>query len=157
MKLRQVVVALAVALPLTSMAAAAPSADKQRIAITSRGVGNASGAYVLVPLQSGAIKGDSARGRAALPAERVVIRQGQRVSIYDPIVETIEGARGTLVIRSRIEYVDAGNGYHVGTGTWTIVRGTGQYARVVGGGRRGDVWLDRGPWSGRAEGVLTRS
>ena len=58
----------------------------------------------------------------------------QRVSIYDSIVETFKGKRGTLVIRSRIEYVEAGSGYHVGTGTWKVVRGTGQYARIAGGG-----------------------
>ena len=83
------------------------------------------------------------------------MRGGDRVAIYDPIVETFKGKRGSLVIRSRIEYVDAGNRYHVGTGTWKVVRGTGQYARINGGGRRGDVYLDRGPWSGRNEGFLT--
>jgi hypothetical protein len=71
------------------------------------------------------------------------MREGQSVAIYDPIVETLKGKRGTLVIRSRIEYVDAGTGYHVGTGTWKVVRGTGRYARITGGGRRGDVYLDR--------------
>jgi hypothetical protein len=83
------------------------------------------------------------------------MREGQRVAIYDSIVETLKGKRGSLVIRSRIEYVDAGNGYHVGTGTWKVARGTGQYAQITGGGRRGDVYLDRGPWSGRNEGFLT--
>jgi hypothetical protein len=90
-----------------------------------------------------------------LNSERVVMRAGQRVAVYDSIVETFKGKRGTLVIRSRIEYLDAGNGYHVGAGTWKVVRGTGQYARITGGGRRADVWLDRGPWSGRNEGFLT--
>lgn len=59
------------------------------------------------------------------------------------------------MIRSRIEYVAAANGYHVGTGTWKVVPGTGQCAQITGGGRRGDVYLDRGPWSGRNEGFLT--
>jgi hypothetical protein len=90
-----------------------------------------------------------------LSDERVVMREGQRVAIYDSIVETFKGKRGTLVIRSRIEYVEAGSGYHVGTGTWKVVRGTGQYARIAGGGRRGDVYLDSGPWSGRTEGFFT--
>jgi hypothetical protein len=109
------------------------------------------------PLQAGALKRDSGTTRVAgsLPPERVVMREGQRVAIYDPIVETLKGKRGSLVIRSRIEYVDAGNGYYVGTGAWKVVRGTGQYAEIAGGGRRGDVYLDRGPWSGRNEGFLT--
>jgi hypothetical protein len=88
-----------------------------------------------------------------LPPERVVMRAGQRVSIYDGVV-TLKGKRGSLVIRYRSEYVDGGNGYHVGTGTWTVVRGTGQYSRITGGGRAGHVWLERGPWSSHHEGFL---
>jgi hypothetical protein len=57
-------------------------------------------------------------------------------------------------MRYHSEYLDAGNGYHVGTGTWKVVRGTGQYAQITGGGRSGTVTLDRGPWSSRLEGVL---
>ena len=91
---------------------------------------------------------------AALAPGREVVREGQRVTIYDAIA-TQKGKRGSLVIRYRTEYVDAGNGYHVGTGTWKVVRGTGQYAGITGGGRSGAVTLDRGPWSSRAEGVLT--
>jgi hypothetical protein len=154
-----VLVALAAAVTLTSVAAANPHTTKQRVAITTKGVANASSSavFVLTPLQAGALKRDSGSTGAegSLPPERVVMREGQSVAIYDSIVEIHKGKRGTLVIRSRIEYVDAGNGYHVGTGTWKVVRGTGQYARITGGGRRGDVYLDRGPWSGRNEGFLT--
>ena len=82
------------------------------------------------------------------------MRGGQRVEIYDDVL-TLKGKLGTLEIRDRAQYVDAGNGYHVGTSTWSVVRGTGQYAGVTGGGRSGNVVLDRGPWSGRAEGYLT--
>jgi hypothetical protein len=82
------------------------------------------------------------------------MRSGQRVSIYEGVV-TLKGKRGTLVTRYRSEYVEGGNGYHVGIGTWKVVRGTGQYARITGGGRSGNVWLDRGPWSLRDEGFLT--
>lgn len=159
MKARDAVfVAFAAALTLTSIAAAGPDAAKQRVAIVTKGVANGSSpaAFVLTPLQAGVLKRDSGSTgvEGSLPSERVVRRDGQRVAIYDPIVEKLQGKRGTLVLRSRIEYVDAGNGYHVGTGTWRVVRGTGQYARITGGGRRGDVYLDRGPWSGRNEGFL---
>jgi hypothetical protein len=159
MKARQpILLALVAAVTLTSVAAAGPDAAKQRVAIMTKGVANtpSPARFVLTPLQAGAFKRDSGTTGASQPHERVVMRAGQRVSIYDAIVETLKGKRGTLVIRSRIEYVDAGNGYHVGTGTWKVVRGTGQYAGVAGGGRRGDVWLDRGPWSGNNEGFLTR-
>jgi hypothetical protein len=119
----------------------------------TKGVGASSARpdqFVLTPLRAGALERDSGTATAGeLPAERVVMRDGRRV------VETLKGKRGTLVIRSRIEYVDAGNGYHVGTGTCRVVRGTGRYARVAGGGRRGDVWLESGPWSGFNEGFVT--
>jgi hypothetical protein len=154
-----VLVALAAAVTLTSVAAASPYTAKHRVAIMTKGAANASSppVFVLTPLQAGALKRDSGTTRVvgSLPPERLVMREGQRVAIFDPIVETLKGKRGSLVIRSRIEYVDAGNGYHVGTGTWTIVRGTGQCAQITGGGRRGDVYLDRGPWSGRNEGFVT--
>jgi hypothetical protein len=88
------------------------------------------------------------------PPNRVVIREAQSVSLYDG-VSTLRGKRGTLVMRYHSEYVDAGNGYHVGSGTWKVVRGTGRYAGVAGGGRSGDVWLERGPWSSHNEGFLT--
>ena len=39
------------------------------------------------------------------------------------------------MVRSRIELVGAGNGATVGTGSWSIVRGTKAYTGVRGGGR----------------------
>lgn len=150
-------VAAIVAVTVTSVAAASPSATKQRVAIVSYGAAaNPNAArFLLTPLQAGALRRDSGTGNAVLSNERVVMREGQRVAIYDSVVETFKGKRGTLVIRSRIEWVEAGSGYHVGTGTWKVLRGTGQYARAAGSGRRGDVYLDSGPWSGRNEGFLT--
>ena len=70
------------------------------------------------------------------------MRDGQKVTIYDGGVTTLTGKRGTLTIRDRNEWVDVSNentrdGYPhgVGIGTWKVVRGTGQYAGVVGKGR----------------------
>lgn len=149
-------VAVIVALTATSVAAAGPTAAKQRVAIVSYGTeANPNVArFLFAPLQAGPLRRDSGTGSADLSNERVVMRGGQRVAIYDSVVETFKGKRGTLVIRSRIEWVEAGSGYHIGTGTWKVVRGTGQYARAAGSGRRGDVYLDSGPWSGRNEGFL---
>lgn len=151
-----VIVVLA-AVTLTSGAEPGPDAAKQRVAIVSKGVETVSGAgeFVLTPLQGGAVTRDSGTGSAAFET-REVMRRGQRVTVADG-VETLKGKRGSLKVRFRIEYVDAGNGYHVGSGTWKVARGTGQYAQIAGGGRRGDVWLEREPkpWSGRAEGFLT--
>ena len=146
---------LVAAVTLTSVAAAGPDAAKQRVAIISQAAKTTEVApFVLTPLQAGPLKRDSGTMTSALPAERVVMRSGQRVSIYEGVV-TLKGKRGTLVVRYRNEYVEGGNGYHVGIGTWKVVRGTGQYARITGGGRSGNVWLDRGPWSSRNEGFLT--
>jgi hypothetical protein len=159
MKIQQtMLVALAAAVTLTSAAAAGPEAAKQRVAITTQSGGQTQvSPFLLSPLRAGALKRDSGTLTvvgAGLTPKRVVIREGQRVEIYDSTA-VLKGKRGSLVIRSRAEYVDGGNGYHVGTGTWTVVRGTGQYSRVTGGGRSGHVWLDRGPWSSRNEGLLT--
>lgn len=159
MKVRQALFgALAAAVTVTSVAAAGPGEAKQRVAIVSKGTANGpDGSFVLTPLQSGSLKRDLGTGSAVIPSERAVMRGGQRVSIYDPVVETFKGKRGSLTIRSRIEYADAANGYHVGMGTWKVMRGTGQYAHIGGGGRSAGVYLDRGPWSGRNEGFLTFS
>ena len=148
-------VALVAAVTLTSVAAAGPEAAKQRVAITTQAAGTTHvSPAVLTPLQAGALKRDSGTMTAGLSPGRDVMREGQKVTIYED-VSTFKGKRGHLVIRYRAEYVDAGNGYHVGTGTWRVVRGTGKYAQITGGGRTGDVTLDPGPWSSRLEGLLS--
>jgi hypothetical protein len=156
MKARVVaLVALAAAVTLTSVAAAGPDAAKQRVVITSQASQSVKvSPFVLTPLQAGAVKVDSGTQTGGSSSGRTVMREGQRVEIYVG-VGTLKGKLGSLVIRLRTEYVDGGNGYHVGTGTWKVVRGTGQYAQITGGGRSGTVWLDRGPWSSRSEGFLT--
>jgi len=156
MKARQaILVAFAAAVTLAAVAAAGPDAAKQRVVITTQAAGTTEvSPFVLTPLQAGALKPDSGTLTAAFSPEHVVMREGQQVSIYDGPA-TFKGKRGTLVVRYRSEWVDAGNGYHVSIDTWRVVRGTGQYAGVTGGGRGGSVYLDRGPWSTRDEGFLT--
>ena len=69
-----------------------------------------------------------------------MIREGQKVWMCGPVTWTLTGKRGTLTIQERSEWVDPGNvesGCHIAFGTWKVVRGTGQYAGVSGGGRRG--------------------
>jgi hypothetical protein len=157
MKARQaVLVAIVAAVTLTSVAAAGPQAAKQRVAITTQAAKTTSvSPFVLTPLEAGALKPDSGKLTAPLSSERVVMREGQKVSIYDG-VGTYKGKLGSLVLRSRSEWVDAGTGYHVATHTWKVVRGTGQYAGVTGGGRGGGVWHERTDhWSSHSEGFLT--
>jgi len=155
MKARHIMLAaLAAAATLTSVAAAGHAAAKQQVAITSNGVLNATafGKFVFTPLQAGALKRDTGTETSQW-SERFVMREGQRVTVQN-YVTTRKGKRGSFEVRSRMEYVDAGNGYLAGTNTWKFVRGTGQYAQITGGGRGGDV-VHSPRWSDHYEGFLT--
>jgi hypothetical protein len=158
------IAALAAASATVTAALALSSADdpdaqaaRQRVSIVTQGVQDdpSSPVFELTPLEAGVLERDSGTETASF-TESVAMRSGQRVVVTDGL-ETLQSDQGTLDVRFRIEWVGAGNGYRVGTGTWRVVRGTGRYAEVTGGGQRGDMWLKRGrgPWSGRAEGFLT--
>jgi hypothetical protein len=162
MKARVVaLVALAAAVTLTSVAAAGSHAGKQRVAIDLKLWPQKT--FVFAPLQAGPLKRDSGTisdNFLSIPG-RDVLRDGQKVTIYDGGVATLTGRRGTLTIRSRNEWIDFardanGDGENdaIATGTWKVVRGTGQYAGIVGKGRNGHVGLGS-PWYARYEGILT--
>jgi len=151
-----VLVAIAAAVTVTSVGAAAPEAAKQRVTITAGGAWNSTsfGKFVLTPLRAGALKPDSGTGTATWTS-RDVTRDGGRAGI-STWVTTLEGKHGTLVIRERMEGVEAGNGYEAAIGTWKVVRGTGQYAQVTGGGVVGNVTVvGTRSWYDRREGFLT--
>lgn len=151
-----ILVALAAAFMLTSVAEAGPDAAKQRVMITTQFAQTTQvSPFVLTPLQAGAIKPDSGKWIAGPDTGGEVMREGQEVSTHAG-TSTLKGTRGSLVIRHRQEWVEAGNGYQVATATWKVVRGTGQYAGVTGGGRGGTVWFERTDhWSSQLEGFLT--
>ncbi len=161
MKARVVaLVALAAAITLASVAAAGPAAAKQRVAIDMKIYPQ--GTFVLTPLQVGSLKGDSGKISESLTSVRGhdVMRDGQKVTIYDGGVITLTGKLGTLTIRDRNEWVDLardGNGDGetdgIGMGTWKVTRGTGQYAGIVGKGRNAHIGLGS-PWYARYEGFL---
>ena len=138
----------AAALTLTAGAGAGPVAAKQRIAITGKGDGHT---FVLRPLTGGELRRDSGTFSDCCWSERVVVRDGQKIEINNPLA-TYAGRRGTLVVRYRIEWVNAGNGYIVGTGTWKVVRGTGAYKGITGDGRGAGAWIRDSFVSARAEG-----
>jgi len=152
------VAALAIAaVTLTSVAAAGPGAAKQRVAINMKNLPN--GTFVFTPLQAGALKPDTGTTSHAVAnyVPRVVVREGQDVSIYKPVVWVLTGKRGNLTIREPAnEWVDTGDAA-IGIGRWKVVRGTGQYAQVAGGGRSAHVGHKggTGPWFARQEGFLT--
>jgi hypothetical protein len=117
---------------VTGVATAGHAAVQQRIAVVSPR-GNA-GVFVLTPLTSGPITRDSGTATACCWTRRFIHRDGQAIEIDNPL-RTFEGKRGTFVWRARIAWVNPGNGYYVGTGTWKIVHGTGAYAHLEGHGR----------------------
>jgi hypothetical protein len=151
-------VALAAAVTLASVAAAGPEAAKQRVAISSKNLAN--GTFVLTPLQSGALKRDSGAASIVYRGPRNVMRQGQKVSIYNSTF-TFKGKRGSFTIRERSEWVDVSNKNApdsdfrpaVAIGTWKFVRGTGAYAKVAGSGRSAHAGMGR-EWFARQEGFL---
>ena len=160
-----VLVALAAAVTLASVAAAGPQAAKQRVAINMLicSPGKSQGTFVFTPQQFGFLKTDSGTITSnwlSTPG-RNVMRDGQEVTIYNGAVTTLTGKRGTLTIRDRNEWVGLardGNGDGEDDGiafsTWKVVRGTGQYAGVIGKGRGGHAGLGC-PWYARYEGFLT--
>jgi hypothetical protein len=152
-------VALAAAVVLTSAAAAGPSVTKQRVAITSRLVPQRT--FVLVPSTSGALKRDSGTVSVVSGSSREIMRDGQAVSVFPRAVYTFTGKLGSFTIHERTEWVEVSNvntryGYPPGVaiGTWELVRGTGQYAALTGGGRSGHAGLGS-PWLARHEGFMT--
>ena len=156
-----VLVALVATIILASVAAAGPEVAKQRVAIDMKLYPQKT--FVLTPLRAGPLKTDSgtiSHNWLSIPG-RDVMRDGQKVTIYDGDVATLTGKRGTLTIRNRNEWVDFGRDANgdgqvdgIGIGTWKVVRGTGQYGGIVGKGRHGQIGLGS-PWYARFEGFLS--
>ena len=137
-----VLIALAAAVTVASVATARPEAAKQRVQITTSGPANNSGQkFVLTPLSAGLLESDSGPSTSVVANQRTVTRDGQAAQIVT-WVTTQKGKRGSFVVRARIEHIDAGNGFHIGPGTWKFVRGTGAYAGLTGGGRVANAWSD---------------
>jgi hypothetical protein len=164
MKVRLIVLlALATAVSIAAGAAATPGVAKQRVAISARPSDSGPGTFVLTPLRSGALEQDSGKVRVSWSGGRTVTRQGQEISIYD-MTFTYDGKLGTLTIRERSEWVDVSNenargvDYRpaVAVGTWKVVRGTGQYAHLTGGGRSAHAGMGQ-QWFAQQQGLVSRS
>lgn len=146
-------VALVAAIMLTSVAAAGPDGAKQRVVITMKNLPD--GQFVLEPMQTGALQRDTGTTSVAITRLSNVMRDGQLAERYR-LVFTLKGKRGTLTTQERNDWLNTGGPY-VAIGTWKVVRGTGQYARVRGGGRDAGAGLDQGngDWYSAQEGFLT--
>jgi hypothetical protein len=156
-------VALAASVTLVPVASAGPAANKQRVAISMKILPDST--FVFAPLQTGALKPDSGAitnvdSVLAGAGARTVVRSGLTVTIFPKVVWILKGKRGTLTIRERNEWVDIGNDANrdgspdgIGLGKWTIVRGTGQYAHLSGGGGSAHEGLGQ-IWFARQEGFL---
>jgi hypothetical protein len=72
-----------------------------------------------------------------------------------PAVDDLAGD-GAFVLRERIEHLGAGNGFGIGTGTWTLVRGTGAYSDATGGGLDSQAESETSQrWTERRSGFIT--
>jgi hypothetical protein len=143
-------VAAVMAVALTSVASAAPGTTKQRVIITTNGDTDG---FTLTPISKGHLGEDSGTVDDCCWKQKLLVRDGQSIKVNDPL-ETFKGKAGTFVLRVRIEWLDAGNGYTVGAATWRMVRGTGAYAHVTGSGRGAAAWLPRGFVSFQDEGFM---
>jgi len=153
MKVRVTVAAAAVVAMTVAASAARGTSANQRLTITAKG---GVAAFVLAPRSVGSLKRDTGTVAWCCWSRQFVTRDGQKAEINNPTA-TLTGSHGTLVVRFRIEWLDAGRGYTVGTSTWKVVRGTGAYAGVSGGGRAAQVWVPPDvPASFRADGFVKR-
>jgi len=117
---------------------------------------------VLEPLQEGTlVRNAGAFGGNWSPIpDRTVMRDGQEVDIHTG-TWTFTGKRGALVFRELTGWADLGQDLNrdayvddIAIGTWKVVRGTGTYAGITGGGRSAHLGLGR-KWVARYEGFLT--
>jgi len=138
MKIRTVMlIAVATAVTLASAAAAGPAPTKQRVQIDTKYPG---ATFTLTALQGGALKPDSGtHGCKTEETKSEVSLNGQQTWPWTCPALAFTGKHGTLVLRSQYAWIEAGGPYNIATGTWKVVRGTGQYARVTGGGRNARV------------------
>ena len=139
----------AIAATLAAVAAAGPHAAKQRVEIQVK-----DGApVVLTPLTSGAIKPDAGTATFCCWTQRSIMRDGQAIDINNP-QWTLTLKHGTLVGRNQIGFVDIPDGLAVFTGTWKVIRGTGVYAGLSGGGRLAGLQFANGTAKAQFQGFL---
>jgi hypothetical protein len=152
-----VLVALAVAsMAISSSVSASPGASHQRVMIQLKyRFGSPTGRFVFYALTQGSLELDSGRYTYAAVERPSILRNGQGIAVY-VATAVLSGKRGTFTLHWRGEFVGAGDGNTVGKGSWSLLRGTGAYAGVTGGGRLACVvFTPRGYTSMQFEGLLS--
>jgi hypothetical protein len=144
---------LAAALTLAMVAAASPVAKRQQVVVNQK-EGKGKGTFALVPLNPGSLSGDAGTYTWVISSKKAGTADGQGFVRYDSVV-TYEGDQGTFVVREVATLVAVAIGAKVGTGTWNVLRGTGVYEGVRGGGRLAAVTGIVTPDLWRYEGFLT--
>jgi hypothetical protein len=140
----------AAAVTLTAVASAGSTTVKQRVIIAQKdGAG-----FVLTPQTSGPIKPDTGTANFCCWTNRHTTEDGQEVNVNNPQM-TLTGRRGTIVARNEIGFIDIPDGQAVFTGTWRVIRGTGAYAALTGGGRVAGLQLVNGNTKAQFEGFLS--
>jgi hypothetical protein len=145
------------AVTLMAVASAGSAPGKQRVAIWANSCNASACQFYLAPLGRGAVKRtDTGTATFCCWTRRFITRDGQKIEINNPR-GTLIGKRGTLIVRQQIEWVDLPLGddsYAISTGTWKVVRGTGDYAGLSGSGRHAGVQLPNGTFRWREDGFL---
>jgi len=135
-KLTAIAALVALAVTLTAVASAGSAKTKQRVEIQEKG----DGSFALAPLGSGPVKPDTGTITFCCWTQRTIRRHGESIDINNPRM-TLTGKLGTLVARNRVGFIEVPDGLSVFTGSWKVIRGTGAYAGLAGGGRGAGVDL----------------
>ena len=151
-KLIAVAALVAAAATLSTVASAGHVALKQRVSIEV--TGGTDGRFVLSSLTAGAIKTDAGTATFCCWTQRPITRDGQSIDINNPRM-TLVGKLGTIVARNQVGWIDIPGGWGVFTGTWKVIRGTGAYAGLVGGGRGAGVALANSNTKATFQGYLS--
>jgi hypothetical protein len=142
--------AVAAAQSFTTQPFATQSSAKQHVAIEVRN----GTSFDLTAFTPGAIKADSGRATFCCWTDRHTTQGGQPVDVNNPQM-TLIGKRGTIVARNQIGWTDVPDGLAVFTGTWKVIRGTGVYAGLAGGGRGAGVQLANTDTKSQFDGFLS--
>jgi hypothetical protein len=123
----------------------------QRVVIESRG---SVFAYTLESVGAGQqLPSDAGKVSWTGSTSHKLTRDGQSLEV-ETILGSFAGKRGRFDARFRIEWTSAGNGFRVGSATWTVRAGTGAYASLTGEGRSTTVIRPGGKSTMRAEGLF---